>query len=78
MAAQPVERSIQPERGLIGTVAEEGEPARITHHDVELVAMKNDVVFAVGRFVLFSSKNSVGGGPYLVEETYPLAPPLAA
>jgi 2'-5' RNA ligase len=29
--------------------------------------------FSVGRFVLFSSKASVGGGPYLVEQTYPLA-----
>ena len=29
--------------------------------------------FPVGRFVLFSSKDSVGGGPYLVEQTYPLA-----
>ncbi|HWA17655.1 MAG TPA: RNA 2',3'-cyclic phosphodiesterase [Devosia sp.] len=29
--------------------------------------------FKVGRFVLFSSKNSVGGGPYLVEQVYPLA-----
>jgi 2'-5' RNA ligase len=29
--------------------------------------------FTVGRFVLFSSKASVGGGPYLVEQTYPLA-----
>ena len=29
--------------------------------------------FLVGRFVLFSSKDSVGGGPYLVEQTYPLA-----
>ncbi len=28
--------------------------------------------FRVERFVLFSSKNSVGGGPYIVEETYPL------
>jgi RNA 2',3'-cyclic 3'-phosphodiesterase len=28
--------------------------------------------FPVGRFVLFSSKTSVGGGPYLVEEAYPL------
>ena len=26
----------------------------------------------VDRFVLFSSRNSVGGGPYVVEETYPL------
>ena len=29
--------------------------------------------FPVRRFVLFSSKDSVGGGPYLVEQAYPLA-----
>ncbi|MBN8940658.1 MAG: RNA 2',3'-cyclic phosphodiesterase [Rhizobiales bacterium] len=29
--------------------------------------------FLVPRFALFSAKESVGGGPYLVEETYPLA-----
>ena len=29
--------------------------------------------FPVGRFVLFSSRASKGGGPYLVEEAYPLA-----
>ena len=29
--------------------------------------------FTIGRFVLFSSKTSVGGGPYLVEQSYPLA-----
>jgi 2'-5' RNA ligase len=29
--------------------------------------------FDVGRFVLFSSRDSVGGGPYLVEQAYPLA-----
>lgn len=29
--------------------------------------------FTVGRFVLFSSRASVGGGPYLVEESYPLS-----
>ncbi len=29
--------------------------------------------FSVGRFVLFSSKDSVGGGPYVVEQSYPLA-----
>src|ERR1700716_481379 len=28
--------------------------------------------FAVSRFVLFSSKASVGGGPYVVEAAYPL------
>ena len=31
--------------------------------------------FAVDRFVLFSSRNSIGGGPYVVEEAYPLARP---
>lgn len=29
--------------------------------------------FRVSRFVLFSSRDSVGGGPYVVEEAYPLA-----
>ena len=29
--------------------------------------------FEVSRFVLFSSRASVGGGPYLVEAAYPLA-----
>ena len=28
--------------------------------------------FEVGEFVLFSSRDSVGGGPYVVEEAYPL------
>ena len=30
--------------------------------------------FTADRFVLFSSKAREGGGPYLVEETYPLTP----
>ena len=29
--------------------------------------------FQVGRFVLFSSRDSVGGGPYVVEQSYTLA-----
>jgi RNA 2',3'-cyclic 3'-phosphodiesterase len=29
--------------------------------------------FQVGRFVLFSSRASIGGGPYVVEAAYPLA-----
>ncbi|MCX2725014.1 RNA 2',3'-cyclic phosphodiesterase [Roseibium salinum] len=29
--------------------------------------------FVAGRFVLFSARSSIGGGPYLVEEAYPLA-----
>lgn len=28
--------------------------------------------FAATRFVLFSSRDSIGGGPYVIEETYPL------
>ena len=28
--------------------------------------------FTVSRFVLYSSRNSVGGGPYVVEAAYPL------
>ena len=31
------------------------------------------MTFPVGRFVLYSSKDSVGGGPYVVEQSYPLA-----
>jgi 2'-5' RNA ligase len=30
-------------------------------------------LFAISRFVLLSSRSSVGGGPYVVEEAYPLA-----
>lgn len=30
--------------------------------------------FPVSRFVLYSSRNSVGGGPYVVEAEYPLVP----
>jgi 2'-5' RNA ligase len=29
--------------------------------------------FPVGRFVLLSSRASKGGGPYIMEEAYPLA-----
>ena len=29
--------------------------------------------FRVSRFVLMSSRDSVGGGPYIVEEAWPLA-----
>lgn len=31
------------------------------------------LTFVPARFVLFSSRDSVGGGPYLVEQSYPLA-----
>ena len=33
--------------------------------------------FRVSRFVLYSSRASVGGGPYVVEAAYPLAAELA-
>src|SRR5262247_1014777 len=33
----------------------------------------NFLSFRVSRFVLFSSRASVGGGPYVVEAAYPLA-----
>jgi 2'-5' RNA ligase len=34
--------------------------------------------FPVSRFVLFSSKASVGGGPYIIEAAYPLKAPMPA
>lgn len=34
--------------------------------------------FQAGRFVLMSSRDSVGGGPYIVEEAYPFSMPRAA
>lgn len=45
------------------------EVADFIHHAGHFIPLE----FTVGRFVLFSSKNSVGGGPYLVEQSYPLA-----
>jgi 2'-5' RNA ligase len=32
--------------------------------------------FEVSRFVLFSSRASVGGGPYVIEADYPLSEPV--
>ncbi len=34
--------------------------------------------FKVGRFVLMSSRDSVGGGPYVIEEAWPLGPEVRA
>ena len=45
------------------------EVADFIHHAGQFVPLE----FTVRRFVLFSSKNSVGGGPYLVEQSYSLA-----
>jgi 2'-5' RNA ligase len=36
-------------------------------------ALFRPLTFEVSRFVLFSSRASVGGGPYVVEASYPLA-----
>lgn len=52
---------------LRGTPA--GELARFMAYAGQFVPLE----FRVGRFVLFSSRDSVGGGPYLVEQAYPLA-----
>jgi RNA 2',3'-cyclic 3'-phosphodiesterase len=34
--------------------------------------------FTISRFVLLSSRDSVGGGPYITEEAYPLVRPLVS
>jgi len=46
-------------------------PADVAHY---LSARGNfsSLPFRVGRFVLMSSRDSVGGGPYIVEEAWPL------
>ena len=45
------------------------EVADFIHHAGQFTPLE----FTVRRFVLFSSRNSVGGGPYLVEQSYSLA-----
>ena len=52
---------------LRGTTA--GDLARF----IALAGRFEPLQFPVERFVLFSSRDSVGGGPYLVEQAYPLA-----
>lgn len=52
-----------------------------SHAVAHWLAMRGGVMnipFEVDRFVLYSSRDSVGGGPYVVEEDYPLIPPLVA
>lgn len=53
--------------------------ARLRHSPPEMVARTLERIgafrtepFQVSKFVLFSSKPKVGGGPYVVEATYPL------
>lgn len=48
------------------------QPHELAHH----ISQSGHFVplhFTVERFVLFSSKESVGGGPYVVEQDFPLA-----
>ena len=51
-------------------------PAEVAHY---LSARGNfsAAPFRASRFVLMSSRDSVGGGPYVIEETWPLAGPDA-
>ncbi len=48
-----------------------GNPGDVAHY---LSARGNfsTLPFRVGRFVLMSSRDSIGGGPYIVEEAWPL------
>ncbi|MTI18277.1 RNA 2',3'-cyclic phosphodiesterase [Rhodobacteraceae bacterium RKSG542] len=52
---------------LRGTSAHEAARWLSEHGDFQAPS------FVAGRFVLFSAKATVGGGPYVVEEVYPLA-----
>lgn len=86
--AQPVVELQAEHERLIQRVGLEPERRKYTPHvtlarlresssqDVaEYLSMRaafRSMTFAVARFVLFSSRNSVGGGPYVVEAPYPL------
>jgi RNA 2',3'-cyclic 3'-phosphodiesterase len=50
-----------------------GHSARDVAHWLALRGGFSAKPFIAGRFVLYSSKASTGGGPYLIEEAYPLA-----
>src|SRR5215468_4777267 len=39
---------VSPKRELVAPVAEEREPFRVAHHDVEFVAMHNEIAPAIG------------------------------
>lgn len=54
--------------------ASAGEVARFMAFSGQFTPLE----FTAARFVLFSSRDSVGGGPYVLEETYPLVASLAA
>jgi 2'-5' RNA ligase len=55
-----------------------GTPAREVAEYLSLRGGFATAAFPVDRFVLFSSRDQTGGGPYLVEDAYPLAPAEAA
>ena len=44
MPPHPIERIVEPERDFVADVAEHGEPARITHDDIELITDKREYV----------------------------------
>ncbi|MCD7058369.1 RNA 2',3'-cyclic phosphodiesterase [Pelagibacterium xiamenense] len=48
------------------------QPEDLAHH-LSQTGRFPPLSFTVEHFVLFSSKESVGGGPYVVEQDYPLA-----
>lgn len=50
-----------------------GTPAEDLARFMAFAGRFEPLEFPVERFVLFSSRDSVGGGPYLVEQAYPLA-----
>src|SRR5262252_2994911 len=54
---------------LMQRVGLEPEGRKYTPH----VTLARPLPFTVSHFVLFSSRASVGGGPYIVEAAYPLA-----
>ncbi len=53
------------------------QPGAVAHWLSQRGGIMN-ITFEVERFVLYSARDSVGGGPYVVEEDYPLIPPLVA
>ena len=47
-AANRVEMGVEPDREVVGVVAEQREPARVPNHNVEQIAMDDEVALAVG------------------------------
>ena len=50
-----------------------GSFAEDTARFITMAGLFEPLQFEASRFVLFSSRDSVGGGPYVVEQSYPLA-----